>query len=332
MGEIIVVTGGAGYVGGRLVPRLLREGYSVRVVDNLTYGRDGLARWSDHPALTIHRADIRDTDAMRTAMCGASAVIHLAAIANDPSAELDPQITVEVNYEASVQLAAIAARAHVRRFVYASSASVYGIVRGRPSQEDDEKHPVSVYGETKLQAESAILNMSSSSCTTTSLRCATLCGYSPRQRLDLTMNILTYDAWRLSEITVLGGAQIRPQLHVDDAARAYIALLTAPATAVAGLPFNLCRLNLSVADAAEVVRRTLPWPISVCVQPTNDPRSYALAASRIRRAIGFKPRYPIAAAVLELAQALLRGEIPDPESPIHRNVAWLREMVEAVPA
>ncbi|MFZ4733541.1 MAG: NAD-dependent epimerase/dehydratase family protein, partial [Pirellulales bacterium] len=200
--ETVVVPGGAGYVGAVLVPRLLEEGYRVRVFDLLIYGEDALAAVRHHPRLEIRRGDVRDRAAVKEAMQGADAVIHLACISNDPSVELDPELSKSVNLDSFGPTVREAKEAGVRRFIFASSGSVYGVSDSPQVTEEHALVPVSLYNKYKAACEPLLFAEQSPTFTTVAVRPATICGYSPRQRLDLTVNILTNHAVNNGKITV----------------------------------------------------------------------------------------------------------------------------------
>lgn len=317
------MTGGGGFVGSLLARSLLARGDNVRVIDSFIFGRDSLRSLMSQPGLEIVEGDIRDADEVRRSLRRVDAVVHLAAIANDPSADLDPSLTRAVNRDAVIDLVRLSREAGVRRFVNASSASVYGVRDGPPSRETDATNPISLYGRYKLESEAVVLAADRPNFTTVSLRCATLCGASPRPRLDLTMNILTYHAISRGLITVNGGGQIRPQLHVRDAVDAYVRLIDASSVTVGGQAFNLARVNVTVLAGAELVRGIIGPDIEVAIAPVHDARSYALSSAKIGRALGIRPWRPVADAVRELARSLRRGDIEEPESGRHRNVVWM---------
>ncbi len=236
--EKVAVIGGAGYVGAVLVPRLLAEGYEVVVLDLFIYGEEPLAAVRSHPRLTVIKGDVRDQGDVRQAVHGCEAVIHLACISNDPSVELDPQLSQSVNFDSFGPCVKIAKAAGVRRFIFASSGSVYGVSDSPQVTEDHPLVPVSLYNKYKAACEPVLFAEQSPAFTTVAVRPATICGYSPRQRLDLTVNILTNHAVNNGKITVFGGAQMRPNLHMQDMVDLYCLLLEVPDEKIAGQVFN----------------------------------------------------------------------------------------------
>jgi nucleoside-diphosphate-sugar epimerase len=313
----VLVTGGAGYVGAVLVPRLLHKGYGVRVLDLYVFGDDVFGAANGHPRLEQIKADIRDADLLRRALDGVDAVIHLACISNDPSCELDPDLTRRINYDAFEPLVRLSREQGTRRFVFASSSSVYGVSDVPDVDEDHPLLPITAYNRYKAMCEEVLFRYGGPEFTTVSIRPATLCGYSPRQRLDLTVNILTAHAVERGTITVFGGAQQRPNLHIDDMVDLYERLLEVPAEIIAGQAFNAGYQNHAVADLArlvkDVVEHELPEraPIAIETTQSNDPRSYHISAGKLEKALGFAPRRSIEDAVRELVAALRAGRLPN---------------------
>ncbi|MBI3956055.1 SDR family oxidoreductase [Candidatus Gottesmanbacteria bacterium] len=302
----ILVTGGAGYVGAVLVPMLLDRGYRVRVVDLFMYG-DTLA---SHKSLECIRGDIRKPDVVKRALKGIDAVIHLAGISNDPSFELDPALGKSVNYDATIALIDRAKRSGVRRFIYASSSSVYGVKTEKNVTEDLPLTPITDYSKYKALCEAYLLNHTSM--TPVVLRPATVCGYSPRMRLDLTVNILTINALVNKKIIVLGGSQLRPNIHIADMCRAYLTSLTAPKNKIAGKTFNVGYQNLTVMQIAKMVTKVLSdHSITIEVKPTNDMRSYHISSDKIKKELGFAPTHTVEDAIGDIKEAYEKGLLPD---------------------
>lgn len=302
----ILVTGGAGFVGSLLVPSLLERGHGVTVLDTFLYG-DTLR---PHVGLIKIVNDIRGRLPAKFSFATVDAVLHLACVSNDPSFELDPELGRAVNYDATVRLVQLAKDAGVRRFIYASSSSVYGV---KPDDvevtEDLPLEPLTDYSKYKAQAEDYVLGAQSKDFTVTVLRPATLCGYSPRQRLDLIVNILTTQAVHTGEIPVFGGSQYRPNLHVRDMVRAYLYALAAPSEKVAGEVFNVVADNETVSDLATMVQCVVGGQI--VTKPTNDLRSYRVNGDKMKRVLGFDPQSSIFDAIRELAEALRDGRLPN---------------------
>lgn len=328
MQKRIFVPGGAGYVGAVLVPALLEKGYEVSVLDLMLYGDDTLA---PHPRLSVHRGDVRDAGAVARALDGCDACIHLACISNDPSVELDPELSRSVNLDSFQPLVRQAKKAGVRRFVFASSGSVYGVSDSPDVTEEHPLVPVSLYNRYKAACEPLLLAEQGPSFETVIVRPATICGVSPRQRLDLTVNILTNHAVNNGKITVFGGVQMRPNLHMRDMVDLYLLLLEAPAEKVAGEIFNAGYQNYSVSETAEIVKKVveaeLPdrGELPIVTTPSDDIRSYRVSAEKIKRVLGFTPRYTVEDAVRELVKAFQNGQIPDSlNSDRYYNVKWMK--------
>jgi nucleoside-diphosphate-sugar epimerase len=328
---LVLVTGGAGYVGAVLVPEMLSRGYRVRVLDLLIYGEHVLEAVKDHPNLEVVRGDIRDADLVQSAVRGCNAVIHLACISNDPSVELDPSLSQSINYEAFGPLVRISKEQGVRRFILASSGSVYGVSDAPEVTEDHPLVPISLYNKYKAMCEPVLLNEQSSEFVPVVIRPATICGYSPRQRLDLTVNILTNHAVNAGRITVFGGAQMRPNLHIQDMVDLYLMLLEAPDRLVAGKIYNAGHQNHTVARTAEIVRgvvcRLMPerGEIPIVATPSDDPRSYHISSDKIKRELGFVPKRTIEDGARDLAGAFQAGRLPDPMTDIrYYNIQMMK--------
>jgi nucleoside-diphosphate-sugar epimerase len=307
----VLVTGGLGYVGTRLTEALLaRTSHHVTVVDAGWFG----SYLEPHPRLSIRLADIRSLDGLD--LSPFDTVFHLAGIANDPSAELDPFRSWEVNVLATMRLADRAARQGVRQFIYPSSGAVYG-VRAEPEiTEDLDLMPISDYNKTKMVAERVILSYGDQFAVTI-FRPATVCGFSPRMRLDLTVNLLTMQALTAKRMTVHGGTQVRPNIHIDDLVDLY---LFAFERRLAGV-YNAAFENLTVLEIAQQVAALIPAEITVDASSV-DPRSYRLCSDRLL-ATGFRPKKNVAAAVAELAAAYDSGRLVD--LPNWHTVSWMKQ-------
>jgi nucleoside-diphosphate-sugar epimerase len=296
-----------------MVPQLLARGYRMVVYDILFFGREGLP---DHPRLTVVEGDIRDRATLARALEGIDVVLHLACISNDPSFELDAGLSKAINYDCFEPMVIAARRAGVRRFVYCSSSSVYGVSDRPEVTEDHPLVPLTLYNKYKGLCEPLLFKHRAPSFTCVTIRPATVCGYSPRMRLDLSVNILTNHAVNRSRITVFGGAQLRPNLHIDDMADVYELLIEAPAEKIDGEIFNVGCQNLSIAQIAEivraVVRREFPekGDIEIETTATNDPRSYHINADKIRRVLEYAPKRTVEDAVRDLCRAFKEGKLP----------------------
>lgn len=326
----VLVTGGAGYVGAVLVPRLLDAGYEVTVLDLYLYGDDVLAGVAGDPRLEEVRGDIRDQDLLERLLPGCDAVIHLACISNDPSFELDPTLGRSINFDAFEPLVRIARRAGVRRFVYASSSSVYGVKETPAVTEDLPLEPLTDYSRFKALCEEVLLREATPTFVPVVLRPATVCGYSPRLRLDLTVNILTNLAVHKGRITVFGGTQMRPNIHVDDMADLYVRVLELPDDAVAAKTWNAGYENHTVSELAGIVRRVVGPSVEIETTPTDDLRSYHISSERIRNDIGFVPLRTVEDAVSGLAAAFSAGRVPGAlDDSRYYNVKRMQELALA---
>jgi len=307
------VIGGAGYVGSSLVPRLLSEGYRVTVLDLYLYEKDIFAAHRGNPNLTQVEGDIRDPSAVKNALQDCDAVIHLACISNDPSFDLNPALGKSINYDCFRPLVKAAKTAGVKRFIYASSSSVYGVKSEPEVTEDLPLEPLTDYSKYKMMCEEVLAEEGGGGgmvCVT--LRPATVCGYAPRLRLDLSVNILTNYAVNKGFITVFGGDQLRPNIHIADMVDAYLLLLKAPDAAVDGKIFNVGYENHSIMDIAKMVKEVVGSDVGIKIEPSSDNRSYRISSRKIKRELGFAPRRSIRDAVQGLKEAFDAGKIPGP--------------------
>ena len=301
----VLVTGGAGYVGHVLTPRLLAAGYEVTVYDSLFFG----CRLPNDPKLRVIKGDIRDTAKLAAALQGQDAVLHLACISNDASFELDENLSKTINYDCFEPLVKAARDARVKRFVYCSSSSVYGVSNSPQVTEEHPLVPLTLYNKFKGMCEPLLWKHMTDDFTCVTIRPATVCGYSPRTRLDLSVNILTNHAVNKGAITVFGGSQMRPNLHIEDMVDAYELMLNAPHQKIHGQVFNIGFENHSIASIAKmvqkIVREEMPekGPIEIVTTPSNDNRSYHVNSDKIRQVLGFAPRRTIEDAVRDLARA-----------------------------
>jgi nucleoside-diphosphate-sugar epimerase len=307
----IIVTGGAGYVGAVLVPKLLSRGHQVKVIDLYIYGDEVLGSVKDNPRLTQIKGDIRDRSLLAREVQGQDTVIHLACISNDPSYELNPALSKSINYDAFVELVDISKRAGVRHFIYASSSSVYGIKDELEVTEDLPLTPLTDYSKYKVKCEEYLDGAATGDFLVTTIRPATVCGYSPRQRLDLTVNILTNHAVCRGKITVFGGEQKRPNLHIEDMTDLYLFLLDQPPEKIHRKIYNAGYQNYTVRELAEMVRDTLGGNIVIETTPTDDIRSYQVSSRKLQEELGFAAKHTIQDAVKDLKRAFTAGLLPD---------------------
>jgi len=304
----IFITGGAGYVGAVLTPYLLKKGYEVTVFDLMIYGNEVLEK---NPNLKIVKGDIRDEKKLNEVLSNHDIVIHLACISNDPSFELNPKLGKLINLDAFKPLVDIAKKNLVKRFIYASSSSVYGIKNEPDISEDMSLDPLTDYSKYKAKCENILSKYKSESFTPIVIRPATVCGYSPRQRLDLVVNILTNLAYHKRSISVFGGKQLRPNIHIQDLARAYETLIEAPAIKVSGEVFNVGYENHSVLELANTVKKVIGEDVTLQSTPTEDNRSYHISSKKIKKILNFQPTKTISEAVADLKIAFQKGMLPN---------------------
>jgi nucleoside-diphosphate-sugar epimerase len=307
----VYVTGGGGYVGAVLVPKLLAAGYEVRCLDLFIYGKDVFPDCADNSGLKLIQGDMRDLDLLKQTIPGSDAVIHLACISNDPSFELDPSLGKSINFDCFRPLVEISRDSGVQRFIYASSSSVYGVKEEPNVTEDLPLEPLTDYSKFKAMCEDVLKEYQSPTFTTVTLRPATVCGYSPRLRLDLSVNILTNHAYTNGKIRVFGGSQYRPNIHIEDVTDLYVEMLKLPADKIAGKTWNAGYENQSINEIAEIVQSNVGREgVEIAREPTNDLRSYRISSEKIKNDIGFVPKHSIADAVTDLVSAFNAGKIP----------------------
>jgi nucleoside-diphosphate-sugar epimerase len=308
----VLVTGGAGYVGAVLVPKMLVHGYKVRVLDTFWFGKEVLAPVGRHPNLEMIVGDIRDPLILVKACKGIDAVIHLAAISNDPSCDLNPDFTKQVNLDAVIELVRTAKSSGVRRFINASSSSVYGIKEEEHVTEDLPLEPITYYAKYKAETEQIIKKASSDDFVTVSVRPATVCGYSPRMRLDLSVNIMTNLAINNGVMTVFGGEQKRPNIHIQDMTDLYIKLVDAPAELINGDVFNANCMNMKMIDIAHTVKQVLGNGVAIRITPSDDNRSYFTSSEKLNKRLGWHYRHSVEDAIADMKGAFHDGLIPNP--------------------
>ena len=308
----ILVTGACGYKGTVLVPKLLAAGHDVVAFDIMWFGNF----LQPHPKLKVVKGDVRNID--EVPLDGVEAIVHLSSVANDPCGDLDPKLTWEVSCLATMQLADRAARRGIKRFVYASSGSVYGVKDEPQVTEDLELTPISEYNKTKMVAERVLLSYADEMAVQI-IRPATVCGYSPRMRLDVSVNMLTMQALTREHITVFGGQQTRPNIHIDDITDVYLFMLKHPEhTGIYNAGFE----NISIMEIAERVVEHAPAKITVSA--SNDPRSYRVNSDKLLKA-GFKPKKTVNDAIRELVHKFRSGELKDEER--FHNLKWMQKEV-----
>ena len=303
----IFITGGAGYVGAVLVPHLLKKGYIVSVIDLMIYGEDVLQK---HKNLKIIKGDIRDKELLERVIPGHDTLIHLACISNDPSFELNPSLGKSINYDAFLPLVEISKKL-VKRLIFASSSSVYGVKKEKNVEESMKLEPLTDYSKFKAECEKILLGYKTDKFDVVILRPATVCGYSPRQRLDLVGNILTNLAYKKRNISVFGGQQLRPNIHIDDMVEVYELLIEADKKKVSGQIFNAGYENQTVLQLAETVKKVIGDDVKLEKTKSDDNRSYHISSRKIEKVLGFKTKRNIKDAVKDLKLAFDKGLLPN---------------------
>ncbi|WP_372788656.1 NAD-dependent epimerase/dehydratase family protein [Paraconexibacter sp.] len=324
MGETVLVTGGAGYIGALLCDELLQSGREVRVLDSLLHGQEDVAADLEAKGVQVHRADMRDAEARERAMSGADAVVHLAAIVGDPACALDPELSNEVNVGGAQAVVADAQRLGVGRLVFASTCSNYGRMADPtvPITEEGELAPVSLYAEQKVGIEQALLGGDFGDLKPTCLRFATVYGVAPRMRFDLTVNEFTRDLWADRDLEVFGEQFWRPYVHVKDAGRAVRTVLDAPEEKVAGQVFNAGRSgeNYRKLDLVqEIAKKTDSGNVSY-VKRDEDPRDYKVSFDKIKAVLGFETLMTVPDGIGEIIEGLEAGLFGDPFDGKFKNI------------
>ena len=322
----VVVFGGGGYVGAVLTPALLAEGYIVRVFDTFWYGKSVFKEVLTNPNLHLIQGDIRNIEEVRGVLKGATDVIHLACISNDPSFDLDPRLGKSINLDSFAPLVKAAKLSGIHRFIYASSSSVYGVKVEEKVTEELSLEPLTDYSKFKAICEEIILDAHTSDFKCTVLRPATICGVSLRQRFDLSVNILTNHAISLRKITVFGGSQFRPNLHIQDMARAYLHILQQDKNIDREI-FNVGGENLSLDEIALKVQKQVGKHLEIQHSHSDDLRSYRVDSSKILTKLGFKPIYSVEQAIIDLQSEFVNNKFQDSlKNSIYFNIKRMKEL------
>lgn len=325
--KTILITGGGGYVGSALVPKLLAKGYTVRVLDLFIYGDHVFDAIEDKSNLHLIKGDLRDQSVLKTSLVGCDGIIHLACISNDPSFELNPGLGKTINFDAFEPLVDIAIDAGVKRFVYASSSSVYGIKKEPNVTEDLALEPLTDYSKYKAMCEEVLATKQVPGFTTLTVRPATVCGYSPRQRLDVIVNILANHAYHKGVIKVFGGNQLRPNIHINDMVEFYLQSLEWPDEIINGKIYNAGYLNYSVDEIAQMVARAIGKPVDIQRTPTDDNRSYHVSSQKLQCELGFVATHTLEQAVTDLKDAFQDGRLTNTmNNSLYYNIKRMQEV------
>jgi len=304
----IFLIGGGGYVGSALVPKILDAGYQVTIYDLFIYGEDVIEK---HPNLSIIKGDIRNLDLLEKSLKGFDYIIHLACISNDPSFELNPKLGKSINLDCFRPLIEISKKMKIKRFIYASSSSVYGIKEEKNVIETLPLEPLTDYSKFKVECEKILSEFTSDDFETVIIRPATVCGYAKRQRLDVVVNILTNLAYNNRKIKVFGGDQLRPNIHIQDMANIYLEVLAAKRELVNGEIFNAGYDNFKVSDIALTVKEVVGSDIEIETLPTDDNRSYHVSSDKIKKTLNFVPKHTIKDAIRDLTEAFEENKLPN---------------------
>lgn len=322
----VLLVGGGGYVGAELQKMLGESNYRVRVLDTFWYPSGIWNRYDGNFASKIEyiKGDIRDRATVSKALKGMDACIHLACISNDPSYELNPSLAKSINYEAFEMFAEETNKSSIKKFIYASSSSVYGVKAEKNVTEDLECEPLTDYSKYKVLCEKIALTKVSKEICLTIVRPSTVCGYSRRQRFDLVVNLLTLSAYTNSVITVDGGDQFRPNLHIKDMNAAYKSLLEASPRIINRQIYNVAGENLTVLEIAKKVQSQMSGNCKIDIVPVFDQRSYRVSGRKIKNEIGFIPQYTVDDAIIDIKNAISSGKYPNLESEVYYNMKQMK--------
>jgi nucleoside-diphosphate-sugar epimerase len=322
----VVVIGGGGYVGSQLVPRLISLGYKVTVYDTFWFGLQHLNSLFRLGLITI-KGDIRDLTKLEKTIENQDAVIHLACISNDPSFDLNPNLGKSINIDPFLPLLRAIKKKSLQKFIYASTSSVYGVKKEEKVTEILNLEPLTDYSRYKAECESILFNEVDKEFTVSILRPATVCGYSTRQRFDLSVNILTAHAIINKKIMVFGGSQFRPNLHIEDMVDAYIRVLEAPGYLIHHNIFNVGGENLSMNQIAAIVKSQIDPDVVIEQTQTNDLRSYRIDSTKIKDTIGFTPKRGVKEAVNDIKEAFAKGLYDKPfNNSKYINISMLKDL------
>ena len=322
----VLLIGGAGYIGSALIPRLLKAGYRVRLLDLFLYGKEPIRDCYGHPDLEILEGDFRQVEKVVSAMRGSGSVIHLGGIVGDPACALDEQLTIEINLVATRTIAEVAKADNVRRFVFASTCSVYG-ASDCVLDENSVLNPVSLYARSKIASERVLLQARDQSFSPVILRFGTIFGLSGRTRFDLVVNLLTAKAVFEKRITLYGGDQWRPFVHVDDVSRAIMAVLESPVGRTEGEIFNIGgnNLNYTLRQVGEIIQGMVPKAELLDLGANSDRRNYRVDFTKARRVLGYEPQWKLEQGIAQVIEAIRSGHVTDYTLAKYSNVKFLNE-------
>jgi nucleoside-diphosphate-sugar epimerase len=323
----ILITGAGGYIGSVLTEIALKEGYNVTAVDRFFFGMENINRLKSEFDLCLCKKDIRDL--RPEDFHHIDIVFDLAALSNDPSGDLNPTLTNDINHLARVNVATMAKKAGVKRYILASSCSVYGFSSGSVLNEDSPTNPLTTYAKANLAAEEGVIQQADNNFTVTVVRQATVFGYSARMRFDLVINIMTLSAVQKGKIYITGGGkQSRPLIHVTDCARAFLLIGESPVEKVQKETFNIGIANYKVINIAYIVRERIPFPVDIEVIPDDaDKRDYQVSFNKIEKQLNFVPRLSVEDGITEIYNLLRNGELED--TPQSYTVSWYQKILQA---
>ncbi|MDP2924958.1 MAG: SDR family oxidoreductase [Nanoarchaeota archaeon] len=324
----VLVTGGFGFIGSVLTPKLLKKGYDVKILDSSLLGFDNLDFIRDK--IEVIKGDLRDLKCLKKSLEGIDYVIHLAAISNDACTDLDPELAYETNVKATENLVNLSKSNKIKRFIYMSSSGVYGLKKEEDVTEDLILEPITTYSKSKRDAEKIVLKANDKDFPTIVIRSATACGFSPRMCLDLTVNILTIQALTKGVITVFGGNQKRPNIHIEDITDYFIELLEADENKIAGQIFNAGSENKTVLEIAEIIRSVIGEHVRIDVIKSEDNRSYHICSKKIKDELGLYPKKSIKDAVEDIKNAFDSGLISDATDPKYFKIELLKKNLKKI--
>ena len=326
MKERVLVIGGAGYVGARLVGDLLKENYNVTVFDLFIYDLNIFDKYKDNENFKQIKGDIRDLNLIKSSLDNIDHIIHLACISNDPSFDLNPNLGKSINFDCFGPLVEGASKKNVKRFIFASSSSIYGSKDEENVTEDLSKEPQTDYAKYKLECEKILLN-DKSEMIKCIVRPSTLCGYSDRQRFDLSVNIFTNQALNNKKITVFGGSQMRPALHIQDMVDFYLLALKAEKEKINYKAFNVSKENFTILDVAKRIKSIVDDNLEIEVRDVFDNRNYKISSEKVKKELNFEPKYDIEHAVKEIIEANNKEKYKDPlNNSIYYNIKKMKEI------